>query len=75
VRRAEKAFTNRIFHKVRQSRWKVRYWSDFDSPSVTQVKVEVKVKKEKLSLNLSLNLSLKGRMPFENEAEMLYLPS
>ena len=44
------------------------YWSDFGSPSVTQVKV--KVKKEKLSLNLSLNLSLKGGMPSEHEAEI-----
>jgi len=58
-----------------KKRWKTKHWSDFDRPSITQVKVEVKVKKEKLSLNLSLNLSLKGRMPFENEAEMLCLSS
>jgi hypothetical protein len=42
--------------------WKAKYWSDFDSPSVTGMFKRAGVASEK------------GWMPFENEAEMLCLP-
>ncbi len=47
-----------IFQYLRLKKERARYWSDFDSPSVTRMFKRAVVASEE------------GRMPFENEAEM-----
>ncbi len=51
------------FHKLRYPGRKTKYWSDFDRPSATR------------TFKRAVAASEKGRMPFENEVEMLCLPA